>query len=273
MHEGHYQKNAWDGLTPPPDDAPRVDTSVVIGFSIAVVMVLIGALLGEHPLLFLSPGAVLLVVGGTIGATLIQFSLYDLRYALTSARAALFLRGETAHDRMRWIVDLARRVKEQGLLVLEDEAAATSDTCLRLGLELTVDGQKPEDIRRILENELRVSHDRAWRAVQVWESMGNFAPAMGLIGTLIGLIHMLGSLQDPATVGPAMALALVATLYGAASANLIFFPMAGKLRGIAQEQVHMKDITIEGLLSLAHNESAIMLEQRLQSFFDMFANG
>jgi len=273
MQEGRYQKDGWGGQGVSIDDSPRVDTSVIVGFSIALVMVVVGALLGDHPLVFLSPGAVLLVLGGTIGATLIQSSLHDLRYALISARAALFLRPETAHDRIRLMVDVARRVKEQGPLILEDEAAAATDTCLRLGLELTVDGQKPEDIRRILENEMRVSHDRAWRAVQVWESMGNFAPAMGLIGTLIGLIHMLGALHDPTAVGPAMALALVATLYGAVSANLIFFPMAGKLRGIAHEQAHMKDITIEGLLSLAQNESPIMLEQRLQSFFDVAANG
>ena len=263
--------NGWSGASITDGDEPRIDTSIVVGFSIATVMIAVGALLGDHPLVFLSPGALLLVIGGTTGATLIQYSVPDLKCALTSARAALFIRSETARDRIAWMVDLARRVKDEGLLILEDEAAATTDTCVRLGLELTVDGQKPEDIRRILENEMRVSHERAWRSVQVWESMGNFAPAMGLIGTLIGLIHMLGSLRDPAAVGPAMALALVATLYGAASANLVFFPLAGKLRGIAEEQAHMKDITIEGVLSLAHNESPIMLEQRLQSFFEAAA--
>ena len=103
--------------------------------------------------------------------------------------------------------------------------------------------------------------------------MGNFAPAMGLIGTLIGLIHMLSSLQDAAAVGPAMSLALVATLYGSVTANLLFFPMAGKLRIVAQERELAKDITLEGLISVARSESPLLLEQRLQSFISVAANG
>jgi chemotaxis protein MotA len=135
-----------------------------------------------------------------------------------------------------------------------------------LGLELTVDGQSAEEISRILQREMRTSNDQAWRSVQVWETMGNFAPAMGLIGTLIGLIHMLGSLQDASAVGPAMSLALVATLYGSVAANLFFFPMSGKLRVVAQEREFSKDITLEGLTSVARLENPMMLEQRLQSF-------
>jgi chemotaxis protein MotA len=103
--------------------------------------------------------------------------------------------------------------------------------------------------------------------------MGNFAPAMGLIGTLIGLIQMLGALQDAATVGPAMSLALVATLYGAISANLFFFPIAGKLRLAAHEKAQIKEVTQEALLSLAASESPVMLEQRLQSFSSLVAHG
>jgi chemotaxis protein MotA len=174
---------------------------------------------------------------------------------------------------MGYLVHLSRRVKDEGMLVLEDEAVAATDSFLRLGLELTVDGQSPEDIRRILKNEMRTSSDQAWRTVQVWETMGNFAPAMGLIGTLIGLIQMLGSLQDAATIGPSMSLALVATLYGSVSANLFFFPLAGKLRVIAQEREQTKEITVEGLLSVARAESPIMLEQRLQSFTSVAGNG
>jgi chemotaxis protein MotA len=174
---------------------------------------------------------------------------------------------------MGYLITLSRRVKEQGVLILEDESAMVMDPFLRLGLELTVDGQSPDEIRRILKNEMRTSNDQAWRSVQVWETMGNFAPAMGLIGTLIGLIHMLSSLQDAAAVGPAMSLALVATLYGSVAANLLFFPMAGKLRIVAQERELAKDITLEGLISVARSESPLLLEQRLQSFISVAANG
>ena len=254
------------------DDTPVINTSLVIGLSIALGLVVLGAVTGGNPLRFLSIEGLSLVLGGTIASTLIQFSTRDIRGAVNAARSVLFLPHEEPADRMSYVLNLSRRVRDEGVLILEQEASRTSDPFLRLGLELTVDGQAPEEIARILQREMRTSNDQAWRSVQVWETMGNFAPAMGLIGTLIGLIHMLGSLQDASTVGPAMSLALVATLYGSVAANLFFFPMSGKLRVVAQEREFSKDITLEALLSVARSESPLMLEQRLQSFVSMVGN-
>ena len=115
--------------------------------------------------------------------------------------------------------------------------------------------------------------EREWRSVQVWETMGNFAPAMGLIGTLLGLIQMLGAMHDTSAMGGSMAMALVATLYGSVGANLFFFPIAGKLRVISQEREQCKSVTLEGLLSMARLENPMMLEQRLQSFASMAVHG
>lgn len=254
------------------DETPVVNTSLVVGLSLSLGLVVLGAVVGGNPLTFLSIEGLLLVIGGTVASALIQFSTRDIRHAVEAARSVLFLPHEEPSDRMSYVLNLSRRVRDHGILTLENEASHTSDPFLRLGLELTVDGQAPEEIGRILQREMRTSNDKAWRSVQVWETMGNFAPAMGLIGTLIGLIHMLGSLQDPSTVGPAMSLALVATLYGSVAANLFFFPMAGKLRVVAQERELSKDITLEALLSVARSESPIMLEQRLQSFVSMAGN-
>jgi chemotaxis protein MotA len=120
---------------------------------------------------------------------------------------------------------------------------------------------------------MRVSNETAIRSVFVFECLGNFAPAVGLIGTLIGLIQMLGKLSDAAVVGPSMSLALIATMYGAVFANLIFFPVAGKLQAIANERAHLKMITLEGLMSLSKQESPILVQQRLQSFESVAANG
>ncbi len=251
---------------------PVVNTSLIIGISISIGLVVLGALFGGNPLTFVSVEGVLLVLGGTFASTLIQFSTKDIRNAVQAARSVLFLPSEAPTDRISYLVDLSRRVKDQGVLILESEASRVADPFLRLGLDLTVDGQPPEEISRILQREMRTSNDQSWRSVQVWETMGNFAPAMGLIGTLIGLIHMLGSLQDASAVGPAMSLALVATLYGSVAANLFFFPISGKLRIVAQEREFSKDITLEGLLSVARLENPLMLEQRLQSFVTMAVN-
>lgn len=255
------------------DDAPQIDKSVIIGITVSCALVLLGALIGGSPLRFISPTGFLLVVGGTIASTVVQFSTRDIQEALEAARSVLFLRSETTIDRIDYLVRLSRSIKEEGVLILENEAASTSDSFLRLGLEVTVDGQKPDDIKRILQNEMRSTNERAWKSVHVWETMGNFAPAMGLIGTLIGLIQMLGALQDASTVGPAMSLALVATLYGAISANLFFFPLSGKLKLVASERAQIKEVTLEALLSLAQSESPVVLEQRLQSFSALAVNG
>lgn len=254
------------------DAPPVVNTSLVVGLSLAIGLVALGAVIGGNPMTFLSLEGFAIVLGGTAASALIQFSTRDIRGAFEAAQSALFIPHEQPADRISYVLDLSRRVRDQGVLILEHEARLTADQFLRLGMELTVDGQSPEEIERILQREMRTSNDQAWRSVQVWETMGNFAPAMGLIGTLIGLIHMLGSLQDASTVGPAMSLALVATLYGSVAANLFFFPMAGKLRVVAQERELSKDITLEAFVSVARSESPLMLEQRLQSYVSMAGN-
>lgn len=249
-----------------------LNKSIIVGLVVAGGLVLFGAFAGGQPTAFLNAEGLVLVIGGTLASTLIQFSLTDVRSALVAAQASLINDSTRPAERIEYLLALSRRVKEHGILTLEDEAQDTSDEFLRLGLSLIVDGQQPEEARRILRNEMRVSNDRAWRSVHVWETMGNFAPAMGLIGTLIGLIQMLGALQDSLAVGPSMSMALVATLYGSVAANLLFFPIAGKLRVVAQEREQSKQITIEGLMSIARLENPMMLEQRLQSFSSLSAN-
>jgi chemotaxis protein MotA len=246
--------------------------SILVGLAFAGMLLVFGAFSGGSPVRFLNAEGLLLVLGGTLASTLIQFSISDVRAAIGAGRAAIVQDAPEPRERMEFLLTLSRQVKEKGILTIEEEATDVTDEFLRLGLNLVVDGQAIDDIKRILTTEMRSSTEQAWRSVQVWETMGNFAPAMGLIGTLIGLIQMLGSLQDAGTVGPSMAMALVATLYGSVSANLFFFPMAGKLRILAQEREQCKSITLEGLMSIARLENPMMLEQRLQSFAALAAN-
>lgn len=254
------------------DRSPSMNTSIVVGLVLASAIVLSAACFGGRPLGFLSLEGLVLVLGGTLASTLIQFSLSDLRAAFASARSALTHDLPMPSDRIDYLLFLSRAVKENGILTLEDEVVTVSDDFLKLGLSLVVDGQSSEEVKRILKTEMRTSNERSWRSVHVWETMGNFAPAMGLIGTLIGLIQMLGALQDSGTVGPSMSMALVATLYGSVAANLFFFPIAGKLRVIAQEREQCKHITLEGLMSIGRLENPLMLEQRLQSFASIASN-
>jgi chemotaxis protein MotA len=248
-------------------EAPSaISGSLVIGFGLITVALVCGFIMSDNPLRYVSAEGCIIVLGGTLASTLIQYSISDLREAFQALQSAWSISSSTPHDRMMYLLQLSRQVKERGILALDEYVENETDDFFRLGLMLAVDGRPMEDMRRILVKEMETSRDREWRSVQVWETLGNFAPAMGLIGTLLGLIQMLGALSDPAAVGPAMSMALVATLYGSVSANLIFFPIAGKLRVIAQQREGSKIITLEGLMSLARLENPTMLEQRFQSF-------
>lgn len=249
------------------------NNSLAMGLLAAVFILLSGVLTSSQPLQFVNVEGILIVLGGTIASTLIQFSLSDLRNAIGALRSAFITASCSPRQRMEALLDLSQRVKQYGILTLEEEAQGEPDDFFRLGLMLVADGRTLDDTKRILRIEMTSSRDREWRAVQVWETMGNFAPAMGLIGTLLGLIQMLGAMHDAASVGTSMAMALVATLYGSVSANLFFFPVAGKLRLLSAEREQCKIITLEGLLSISRLENPMMLEQRLQSFSSIVVNG
>lgn len=247
----------------------ELDRGIVAGLAISIVLIALGVVASGKVLSFLDAGSILIVVGGTIGATLVHFAPSDLRYAALELREALFTHNAHPSQRIVALTEYAQSLKRNGPLVLEREARSVIDPFLRKALELTVDGQAEEDIRRILETEIQSSNEQSYRAVQVFQTMGNYAPAMGLIGTLIGLIQMLGSLENPAAVGPAMSVALLTTFYGAILANLFFLPVAGKIRNRSEEEAVVKAITVEGAVSLRREENTIVLEQRLRSFIPL----
>jgi len=254
-------------------ETPESDRSVAIGVGMALFLIALAILAGGKALNFIDPISLLMVLGGTCGATLASYSFYDLRHCWHALRNTFEVPNFHPIERISYMLSLAQVAKRHGLLSLEREAQETSDPFLRLAMELAVDSQQHQDVRRILETEMRIANDRSLRAVQVLEALGNFAPAMGLIGTLIGLIQMLGSLSDPSSVGPAMALALITTFYGALFSNVVFLPLAGRLRNRTEEANVVKFITIEGILSIARQESPVLLEQKLQSFIPLAANG
>ena len=245
----------------------QVDMGLVLGLTLSFSLVIGGMLAGGGMLNFFSLGSVAIVFGGTIGATLVNFSPEDIKNAWDAFKNVLFKRQNHPHERIRYLVSLAHAVRTQGRLkVLEQETAAANDSFLKCALEMTLDGQNPVEVRRILETEMRITNDRASRAFQVFETMGNYTPALGLIGTLIGLIQMLSALNSPETVGPAMSTALVSTFYGAVASNLVFLPTAGKLRNRSEEEAIVKALTIEGVIGVSNEENPLLVEQRLQSF-------
>ena len=213
----------------------------------------------------------LVVIGGTLGATTIQYSGIELKYAWKRLQETLEDFQFRPDERMRYLVTLSQKVKQDGLIVLDREATRARNPFVRLSLELASDGQNPDEIRQVLETERRAALAASMRAASIFDTMASFAPAMGLIGTLLGLVQMLGSLQDPTKVGPAMSLALLTTLYGAVIANFICIPFAGKLRTRAEHEDALREITIAGVISMRREESPVILKQKLQSFNPLLA--
>ncbi len=244
----------------------QVDRSVVGGIIISSFLVLTGVLAAGNITSFFDLGSIFIVVGGTFGATLVHYSLFDLRKAYAAFKEILVVKDNDPIERIVYLVELAKIVRREGTLVLENEAESEQDSFLAKGLTIVADGQSSEEIKRVLENELRSSLEGQKRAIQVFNTLGSFAPSFGFIGTLIGLVALLKSLNNPSTVGPAMAIALITTLYGALLANLVFLPIAGKLRVRGEEELLVKQITIEAMLCLSRQENPLIVEQRLQSF-------
>lgn len=243
-----------------------LDTGVVTGAAIGIFLILVAIISSGQFAKFFNPLGLIMVVGGTFAATMIQFSLAEMQQAWQGLKSVLYNREQTIVERIVYFVELSKRLRKEGLLVLDKEAGRTNDLYLAKALEITVDGTDHDTIRRLLETEIRTTNEQQARGVSVFQTMASYAPAFGLIGTIIGLVSLLGSLESPEGVGPAMSIALMTTLYGALLANLVFLPVAGKLKIRSEEDTLIKNITIEGVLCLARQENPIVIEQKLQSF-------
>jgi chemotaxis protein MotA len=167
---------------------------------------------------------------------------------------------------LKLLVGFAERARREGLLALDEEVAELDDEFTRKGLQLVVDGTDPELVREILENEIDGMIGRHQAAVSPFEKAGGFAPTMGIIGTVMGLVHVLENLDAPATLGPAISGAFIATLYGVGSANVVFLPTANKLKSMSAEEIELRSMTLEGILSIQAGDNPRVVADKLLSF-------
>jgi chemotaxis protein MotA len=246
--------------------AEEVDYATLYGIACAFGLVLLAILLSGGLRSFFDFQSLLIVIGGTVGATLITFPLDDFTRTFSILRPVLFPDQYSAQHRLDRIIELAKVVRAEGDLSLENYSFHEPDPFLRKCIELVVDRIPAEETRRILQIEVSFLEDRHRRGAQIFQTMGTVAPAMGLIGTLIGLVRMLENLNDPAAIGPAMAVAILTTFYGAMLAYVLFLPLAGKLRTRSEEEQLIKQMTIEGILCIAEGMNPRLIESRLQSF-------
>lgn len=235
---------------------------IIASFSLLVIAILMGSGLG----VFIDIPSVLIVLGGTICATMINYPLKDVIRSISVAKNAFFSKSLTFGEIIANFVNYANKARKEGILALESSLPEIQDEYLKKGLQLTIDGLEPQAITDIMETEISFIEDRHKLGAEMFQSMGTFAPAFGMIGTLIGLVQMLQQMDDPSKIGPSMAVALITTFYGAVLANVIFLPIAGKLRTRSKEESLLKQIVLQGIISLSRGDNPRIIEQKLHSY-------
>jgi chemotaxis protein MotA len=241
-----------------------MDIATVLGLlaGFGLIVMAIGAGLN----FFIDLASMMIVFGGTFGATLVSFPLEDIRRLAQAISKTFIYRTDSLQDLVPRMVEYAKIARRDGVLALENVAGESDDSFMNQGIQLVVDGTEPELTRQILDVEIEKVSERHRIGIGILESMGNYAPAFGMIGTLIGLILMLQSLDDPTTIGPKMSIALVTTFYGAVTANLVFLPMAQKLRKRSGEELLFKEMILAGILSIQSGDVPRIVEQKLNTF-------
>lgn len=243
-----------------------MDIATIVG-AIGGLALIVWGITGVSPLnAFVSGKSAMITFGGTFGATLVNFPLQQFLSMIKVAKNAIFSSPESPHGIIPTFVEMAQKAKREGILSLESEVEETDNKFLATGIQLAVDGYDLEAIEEILNTEIMLTHERHQSGSEIFAKMGYYAPAFGMIGTLIGLIAMLRQLDNPDMIGPGMAVALITTLYGAIAGNLIFLPMAAKLDNRSSHEIMVKQLILEGVLSISSGDNPRVVEQKLLAF-------
>jgi len=243
-----------------------MDLATITGILLGVFLIFFSILQSGQLTSFINIGSIMIVFGGTIGATLINFPLSDVLSVIGVIKKGFLNKPPVPTENIKMLVEFAEVARREGILALEDRIKGIEDPFLKEGIQLAVDGTEPDLMRTILDTEIKSLQSRHELGANIMKTMGTYAPAYGMIGTVVGLILMLGTMSDPSTIGPSMAVALITTFYGAVLANLIFLPLAGKLETISSQEVMVKELVLEGVLSIQSGDNPRIVEQKLVSF-------
>lgn len=247
-----------------------MDIASIMGLVVCMAMVFLGIVTGDDGISaignFYDRNSIFITFGGSFACTMIFFSIKDFFNSLKAFRIALKASPNRETETIKNIIDLSNIARKEGLLALEEAANNLEDEYLKKGVLLIVDGTDPELVRGIMETEMICIENRHKKVIKFYDTLASMGPAWGMIGTLIGLINMLKHLSDIAAVGPNMSIALITTLYGSILANWIASPISGKLKYNNDIEMMLKEVTIEGLLSIQAGENPRVIEEKLKSF-------
>ncbi len=244
-----------------------MDILSLIGLIIGFGAIIVGQHLeGGHLDTILNSVALLIVLGGTVGAVMLQTPLNTFVRSLKMAIWVFLPPKLSAEDTLTKILDWNQVARKEGLIALDNVAIDEPDLFAQKGLQMISDGADSELIRDILENELDIEEENELQAAKVYEAMGGYAPTVGIIGAVMGLIHVMGNLADPSSLGSGIAVAFVATIYGVVFANLLFLPMGNKLKTLVSRRNRIQMMLVDGLVCVAEGENPRNIENRLQAY-------
>jgi chemotaxis protein MotA len=250
-----------------PRRTATVDKSTWGGIILALSGILAGLILeGGKVAQILQPTAAMIVFGGTLGAVMIQFPLSIVLGATKGLGHVFFDRGKNPSVIIKELVGYANKARKDGIVSLDAQLGAIKDPFLKKSLMLAVDGAEPQELRKMMELELDNQEEHGEKLAQVFEAAGGFAPTIGIIGAVLGLIQVMQHLENISEVGKGIAVAFVATVYGVGSANILFLPWAGKMKIKLRDEQVRREMTLEGVVSILEGMNPRMLETKLLGY-------
>lgn len=244
-----------------------MDVISLAGLVLGISAIVVGQVLeGGHVQSLIQPTAFFIVVGGTVGAVMLQSPISVFLSGVRMAKWVFFPPRLSKDALMERIDQWSHIARKEGLLALENQAQDLNDPFMAKGLQLLVDGAEPERLREVLEVEIDSYADQLRMGARIWESAGGYAPTIGILGAVMGLIHVMENLSDPTKLGAGIAVAFVATIYGVGSANLMFLPIGKKLMANIARLVTMREMFVDGLVGIANGDNPRIIESRLQGY-------
>lgn len=243
-----------------------MDVATIIGILSGLGLILYTIISGGNLEIFIHIPSMMIVGGGSMAAILVNFPLKEVISVLGIVKKAFMSDEIDATNIIDLFVNLAMKSRRDGILAIDKELHKIDDDFMRIGLEMAVDGAEPETIKNVMEVELNYLIERHKKGQKIFLSLGTFSPAFGMIGTLMGLIAMLKTLDDPSNIGAGMAVALITTFYGSVLANLLFLPIAGKLKNRSDHEITIKEMMIDGVLAIQYGEHPKNISRKLLNF-------
>ncbi|HMZ30061.1 MAG TPA: flagellar motor protein [Thauera aminoaromatica] len=244
-----------------------MDKISLVGLTLGIAAILVGQVIeGGHLSSLFQPTAFMIVIGGTLGAVMLQSPLRVFMQGMRMARW-VFVPPAPAFDTIiEQVANWGHTARKEGLLSLENQIEALSDPFMRKGLQLLVDGIEPNRLREVLEVEIGVWENQMKMSARIWEAAGGYAPTIGILGAVMGLIHVMENLSDPSRLGAGIAVAFVATIYGVGFANLVFLPIAKKLGAHIVTLTTQREMFVDGLVGIANGDNPRIIASRMQGY-------